>query len=113
MCHIQIGDGWAGDNKGLDAAISPQRDALSEDSHVVRAAKPRTQTGSGKLISMLQRAQLIGKHSSSLMAKPFAATYCMRAIKHTHRQTHTRAHSVKSCHLKSDKMFQKLFWQSG
>lgn len=76
MCHIQIGDGWAEDNKGL-AAISPQRDSLSEDSHVVRAAKPRKQTGSGKLISILQRAQLIGKHSSSLMAKPFAATYCM------------------------------------
>lgn len=69
---MQIEDGWADYNKGLDTAIS-QSDSLSEDSHVVRAAKPRKQRGSGKLIFMLQWAQLIGKHSSSLIAKALSS----------------------------------------
>lgn len=69
MGHIQIEDGWADYNKGLDTVIS-LRGSLSEDSHVVGATQPWMQRGSGELIFMLQWAQLIGKHSSSLIAEP-------------------------------------------
>lgn len=89
MCHTQIRDGWAEYNKGRDAAISPQRDSLSEDSHVVRAAKPRKRRGSGKLISMLQRGQPIGKHSSSLMAKTLCC-YILYESEHAHTRANAR-----------------------
>lgn len=53
MGHVEIEDGWADYNKGLHAAIS-LRQPLSGDSHVVRAALARKQSGSRELIFMLQ-----------------------------------------------------------